>query len=107
MSIPSRRLRLVPLCALLLIAAAWTAHSWQSPTPTPATLDPNFEQFVKPFLQKNCVSCHNADNMTAGVRVDHLNAGLDDNHLRIWEGIRHRVKDGSMPPKLGRHPPSR
>lgn len=99
MSISSRRVRLVPICALLLITAAWTAHSWQSPTPTPATLDPNFDQYVKPFLQKNCVACHNADNMTAGVRVDHLDAGLDDRHLRIWEGIRHRVKDGSMPPK--------
>lgn len=99
MSIPSRRLRLLPICALLLITAAWTAHSWQSPTPTPATLDPNFDQYVKPFLQKNCAACHNADNMTAGVRIDHLNAGLDDSHLRIWEGVRHRVKDGSMPPK--------
>ncbi len=100
MSFTPLRPRLARVCALfLLIAAAWTSYSGQSPTPTPATLDPNFDQYVKPFLQKNCAACHNADNMTAGVRVDHLDAGLDDKHLRIWEGIRHRVKDGTMPPK--------
>lgn len=100
MSSPFLRPRLGRLLALLvLISAVWTAHSWQSPTPTPATLDPNFDQYVKPFLQKNCNACHNADNMTAGVRVDQLDASLDDRHLRIWEGIRHRVKEGTMPPK--------
>ena len=68
-------------------------------TPSTAPLDPDFQQTVKPFLTKNCAQCHNADNMTAGVRVDHLHSGFEDRHIRIWEGVRHRVRDGSMPPK--------
>lgn len=35
----------------------------------------------------------------AGIRVDHLTAGLDENHLRVWEGMRHRIREGTMPPK--------
>lgn len=62
-------------------------------------LQPSFNQTVKPFLETHCGKCHNADNMTAGVRVDHLDTSLDDRHIRIWEGIRHRVQAGTMPPK--------
>jgi len=62
-------------------------------------LQPSFEQQIKPFLAKNCMNCHNADNQTAGVRLDQLDANLDDRHLKLWEAIRHRVGDGSMPPK--------
>ncbi|MBS1827033.1 MAG: DUF1592 domain-containing protein [Acidobacteria bacterium] len=67
--------------------------------PSTGPLEPDFQQTIKPFLTKNCAQCHNADNMTAGVRVDHLHAGFEDRHIRVWEGVRHRVRDGSMPPK--------
>ncbi|MDX2269555.1 MAG: DUF1592 domain-containing protein [Bryobacter sp.] len=70
--------------------------SWGQDT---AALEPAFAAKVKPFLVKNCQACHNADNATAGVRVDQLNAALEDAHLRHWEGIAHRVKAGTMPPK--------
>ena len=62
-------------------------------------LEPGFAQVVKPFFEKNCVVCHNADTSTAGVRVDQLDAKLEDRHLPVWEAIRRRVRDGSMPPK--------
>lgn len=58
-----------------------------------------FEQQAKPFLQQNCVRCHNVDNMVSGVRVDHLDGSLQERHLRLWEAIRRRVEDGTMPPK--------
>lgn len=66
---------------------------------TGPSLEPGFEQVVRPFLQKNCVSCHNVDVATAGIKVDQLNANLEDRHLRLWEAIQHRVGDGTMPPK--------
>jgi mono/diheme cytochrome c family protein len=83
-----------------LAGSAWTAHYLSAqPAAAPAPLEPGFQQTVKPFLQKNCQQCHNADNLSAGVRVDHLDTSLEDRHIRVWEGIRHRVRDGSMPPK--------
>jgi mono/diheme cytochrome c family protein len=91
------------------IGAAWTTRfllaqatpqtAQTPPAAAAAPADGAFEQQVKPFLQKNCAQCHNADNMTAGVRVDHLDASLDERHIRLWEGIKHRVENGTMPPK--------
>ncbi len=62
-------------------------------------LESSFEQQVKPFLKQNCVQCHNADVMTSGVRVDQLDAALEDRHLRLWEAIRKKIGDETMPPK--------
>jgi hypothetical protein len=86
------------LAALLCLAAAGTA--WFLPAQAQAPPRQNqFDQKVQPFLKKNCVTCHNVDNMTSGVRVDHLDAALDERHLKLWEAVRHRIADGSMPPK--------
>ncbi len=59
----------------------------------------SFEKEIQPFLEKHCVACHNTDNSTAGVRVDHLDGKLADRNIRIWEGIRRRVANQTMPPK--------
>ncbi|MEO8658972.1 MAG: DUF1592 domain-containing protein [Bryobacteraceae bacterium] len=68
-------------------------------TGAPAALEPSFEQYVKPFLTQNCAKCHNADNGTAGVRVDQLDAKVEDRQVPTWEAIRHRIHAGTMPPK--------
>ncbi|MFN7922403.1 MAG: DUF1592 domain-containing protein [Bryobacteraceae bacterium] len=65
----------------------------------PKSLEVTFEQVAKPFLTKHCVSCHNVDKPTSGVRVDQLNPALEDRHLKLWDGIRHKVANGTMPPK--------
>ncbi len=93
-----------PFGAVALIGTmgiAWTARLLfaQAPAGVPAPMEPAFQKVIKPFLDQHCAKCHNADNMTAGVRVDHLDTSLDDKHIRFWEGIRHRVKAGTMPPK--------
>lgn len=62
-------------------------------------LEPSFKQQVRPFLEQNCVRCHNADTMMSGVRVDQLDAAFEDRHLRLWESIRKRIGDETMPPK--------
>ena len=71
----------------------------QAADAAPSALETSFEQGVKPFLQQSCVPCHNEDTRTSGVRVDHLDATLNDRHLRLWEVVQKRVVDESMPPK--------
>lgn len=65
----------------------------------PAELEQSFDQTIKPFFTKNCAACHNSELGTAGIRVDQLNGKLEDRHLPVWEAIRRRVSEGSMPPK--------
>ncbi len=97
-------LRLRPLgavAAVLFGGVVVTTHYLGAATTGRAgkSLDPGFQQVVKPFFQKNCMTCHNSDVGTAGVRVDQLDASLEDRHLKTWEAIRNRLKAGTMPPK--------
>ncbi len=64
-----------------------------------AAIETSFDQEVKPFLAQNCVPCHNENTRTSGVRVDHLDATLADRHLGLWEVVRKRIIDETMPPK--------
>ena len=101
---PNPWLRLRPLsavAAILVASVGFTAHHLGAATAEAAgkSLDPSFQQVVKPFFQKNCMTCHNSDVGTAGVRVDQLDANLEDRHLKTWEAIRNRLKAGTMPPK--------
>ncbi len=95
------RPRTVSALVAALTGVVYTAHFLPAQTTHGASdsLSPGFETTVKPFFQKNCVSCHNSDLSTAGVRVDQLDASMEDRHLKMWEAIRNRVKNGSMPPK--------
>ncbi|MFN0100927.1 MAG: DUF1592 domain-containing protein [Bryobacteraceae bacterium] len=91
------------MCVFALISfigIAWTARFLlaQQADSAPLALEPSFERHVKPFLKQNCVRCHNADAAMSGVRVDQLDAALEDRHLKLWEAIRHRIGDGTMPP---------
>lgn len=64
-----------------------------------AAIEQSFQQQIKPFLQLHCVRCHNAEKQSSGIRVDQLNAALEDRHLRLWEGIRNQLTDEVMPPE--------
>ena len=65
----------------------------------PPSLEASFEQTAGPFLNQNCVACHNENTAMSGVRLDQLDAALEDRHLRLWEVVQKRVVDESMPPK--------
>ncbi len=84
--------RLLVLFSCVLFAASVHADDATS-------LETAFPKEVRPFLQKYCADCHNADEMTSGVRVDHLDAKLEDRRLKLWEGIQRVVQSGKMPPK--------
>ena len=101
MTFRTSRLRLPAACTLPLLSLLWTAHVTQARAADgPATaLEASFEQHVKPFFKQNCLQCHNDDTRTAGVGLDHLGAVLGDRHLPLWELIRKKVGDATMPPK--------
>jgi cytochrome c5 len=92
------------LSALILFSAAgivWTTHYWTAQAAT-GPVDENqqeFEKFVKPFFDQNCMVCHSTDVATAGIRVDQLDASFEDRQIRPWEAIRQKVGDGTMPPE--------
>ena len=97
-------LRWQSLCTLavfLVIVIGLTTRFLPAQTVASAqtALEPAFDQMVKPFFEKNCVSCHNAEQSIAGIRVDLLDARLEDRHIQVWESILRRVRAGTMPPK--------
>jgi hypothetical protein len=66
--------------------------------------DDGFERDVKPFLKAYCQRCHHADKQTAGVRVDQLDAKLEDRHLKLWDHVFKQTRDGMMPPEDVKQP---
>ena len=105
MTFSNRYLKLKPAFAVILslfMAMGLTERLWraQAADITPNSLQPVFDEHVKPFLKNNCLQCHNAETSIAGVRVDQLDAALtDDKQIRTWEIVRHRIANGTMPPK--------
>lgn len=79
--------------ALLLIANVCRADEGAQ------ALEASFEKQAQPFLRQHCERCHHAEKLTSGVRVDHLNAKLEDRHLKLWEGIQKQVNSQAMPPE--------
>jgi mono/diheme cytochrome c family protein len=86
---------------LLMSALAWLHHvsPARAADSRSAESDAAFRRDVKPFFDKHCAQCHNADANIAGVRVDHLDAAMADETVHLWEGIRRRVANDTMPPK--------
>ncbi|HND51637.1 MAG TPA: DUF1592 domain-containing protein, partial [Pirellulaceae bacterium] len=69
-----------------------------------AELTATFPKDVKPFFTQHCERCHNGEKLTSGVRVDHLDAALEDRHLRLWEAVRREVDKKAMPPEDEKQP---
>lgn len=91
---------LFSLAAIALTAGFVAAQAVSPPS------DQGFEERVRPFLAQNCVRCHNVNNSIAGVRVDVLDAKFQDDHLKAWDAVRHRIGNGTMPPKSEKQPTS-
>lgn len=58
-----------------------------------------FQGRIAPLLKKYCVGCHNVDEQTSGIRVDHLDGTFPDRTLKLWEGIRRNIAESAMPPE--------
>lgn len=84
-----------------MILLAWNLSSVPSDASdgAPPSLEASFEQTAGPFLNQNCIACHNENTAMSGIRLDQLDAALEDRHLRLWEVVKKRVVDESMPPE--------
>ncbi len=61
-----------------------------------------FQTDVLPLLKQHCVSCHNVDQITSGVRVDQFtdeSVAQEERFLRLWQNIAHQLQGRAMPPK--------
>ncbi len=87
-----RRSARLALIGLLVPGLAEAADAGQS-------LEASFKAQVQPFFKEYCVHCHNADDATSGVRVDHLNPALEDPQIKLWEAVRRQLGKHNMPPK--------
>ncbi len=70
----------------------------------PRALEASFRDHVKPFLRQYCERCHNAEKLSSGIRVDHLDASLDDKRRKLWEELRKEIDGGAMPPEGEKQP---
>jgi mono/diheme cytochrome c family protein len=58
-----------------------------------------YEQIAKPFIEKNCLSCHGAKTAKAGYRIDLLAADFTKPSVaEQWKELIDRVNAGEMPP---------
>ena len=70
------------------------------PTLSAAELEKgSFQSRIQPLLTRYCVRCHNVDEMTSGIRVDHLDGSLEDRHLFLWKDILKQLHENAMPPE--------
>ena len=91
---PARRAPLVSGAAVFLAAQACVGFAAET-----TDVAESYNKQVAPLLKKHCVRCHNAEKLTSGVRVDHLDATLDDRHLKLWKHVRRQLRDETMPPE--------
>lgn len=59
---------------------------------------PEFAADIQPFLEQNCVNCHNNDQKMADVSLsfDSESAALE--HPYIWQDVKRMIARGTMPP---------
>ncbi len=73
--------------------------AWLAPTSSRAAEVRDIEKVVRPFLQKHCVECHDADVQKGEFRVDNLSPKVGIENTPQWLEILERINTGEMPPK--------
>jgi Protein of unknown function (DUF1592)/Protein of unknown function (DUF1588)/Protein of unknown function (DUF1585)/Protein of unknown function (DUF1587)/Protein of unknown function (DUF1595)/Planctomycete cytochrome C len=89
------RLHLLPILALLILAATSSAA-----VPLSSESQVVYDTKVKPFLQATCFKCHNDKKTLAGLRLDTLGTDfLVGKTGDTWKEIYDRIGNRSMPPR--------
>ena len=90
-----------PILALTLLgqtASAQTASAQASPGNPPVPV-PSFNFTVRPFLEKNCQSCHNGKLQSGDINFEVLKYSNSlAPQATIWETTSYVLKMGQMPP---------
>ena len=79
------------LPALLLLAI--------STLQTQAAEEKEYQDKIKPLMEKYCTSCHGPEKMKSGIRVDLLTSVFEERHLKLWQEIRKELDENEMPPE--------
>src|SRR5262245_58710707 len=70
-----------------------------------AAQDPAWDSQIKPFLQRFCNRCHNAEVKRGGVDLARFDRHADAAAAGpLWDGVRQRVQAHEMPPERARQP---
>ena len=64
------------------------------------------DEVVRPFLQKHCVECHDAEVQKGEFRVDNLSPKVGTENTPQWLEVMERINTGEMPPKKVKVRPS-
>ncbi|MEN9362000.1 MAG: hypothetical protein RL095_3535 [Verrucomicrobiota bacterium] len=64
-----------------------------------AAEEKEYHDKIKPLMEKYCTSCHGAEKMKSGIRVDLLTPAFEDRHLQLWREIRKELEEEEMPPE--------
>ena len=97
----------IPVVLISLVWAAGLGFSQeevQKSASAPTQLESQYRESVRPVLEKYCFRCHGPEKKKSGVRVDILDASLEDKQLFLLKHVLKQLKEGSMPPKKARQP---
>ena len=74
-----------------------------------ASAAPDFQQYVQPFITKNCVLCHNAQAKVGGLDLTAYHSEADAMKNRdVWEKVvsaRQESRDAAQRTSRARRPP--
>jgi len=60
---------------------------------------PEFADTVAPLIRQNCLACHNAKLVTAGLDLERMLEAGAAGSPEIWEKVLEKLRAGEMPPK--------
>ena len=78
------------------VAPVDTSLSHSSP---PSAGHDSFQNKIQPLLEQFCVRCHNVDEKTSGIRLDHLNGSMSSDQMFLWKDVLEQLSEESMPPE--------
>ncbi len=98
---PLRRLVLAAASlGLALLIWGWSPVAPRAAERTaPATAPGSFDQVVRPFLAKHCLSCHNEEKQSGSLALHRANASSVQDDRTTWESVLEKLRANEMPPK--------
>lgn len=81
--------------AVISLISAGIVTPQSPPSPPP----PTFDTTIRPFLTRNCQTCHNSRIASGGLNIDaYTTKSSIENHRDRWERIVSKIVSGEMPP---------
>src|ERR1700761_2313392 len=91
----------------LLLSLSAAATLAQAATPAPPPIDAQFDQTVKPFVGKYCVTCHSGKMAPAQFDLkSYTSVDMVADDFGRWSLLAERLKNKEMPPKPMPAPPA-